>query len=140
MKNLDDIRVEINAVDEELQALIIKRLDLAKDVAEYKKANNLPILDRDRELWILDHITEDKSPDLVVPLRETYETLFRRRPVVARASSSIQMKASSTASKPPSPTTHFQRRAASPSAATPTISPSLRRFSTIHAASSSTTI
>ena len=50
MKNLDDIRVEINAVDEELQALIIKRLDLAKDVAEYKKANNLPILDRDREL------------------------------------------------------------------------------------------
>ena len=37
MKNLDDIRVEINAVDEELQALIIKRLDLAKDVAEYKK-------------------------------------------------------------------------------------------------------
>ena len=77
MKNLDDIRVEINAVDEELQALIIKRLDLAKDVAEYKKANNLPILDRDRELWILDHITEDKSPDLVVPLRETYETLFR---------------------------------------------------------------
>lgn len=77
MKNLDDIRVEINAADEELQALIIKRLDLAKDVAEYKKANNLPILDRDRELWILDHITEDKSPDLVVPLRETYETLFR---------------------------------------------------------------
>ncbi len=80
MKNLDDIRVEINAVDEELQALIIKRLDLAKDVAEYKKANNLPILDRDRELWILDHITEDKSPDLVVPLRETYETLYQRRP------------------------------------------------------------
>lgn len=77
MKNLDDIRVEINAVDEELQNLIIKRLDLAKNVAEYKKANNLPILDRDRELWILDHITEDKSPDLVVPLRETYETLFR---------------------------------------------------------------
>lgn len=77
MKNLDEIRTEINAVDDELLALIEKRLDLAKDVAEYKKANKLPILDRDRERWILDHITEDKSADLVVPLRETYETLFR---------------------------------------------------------------
>lgn len=77
MKNLDDIRVEINDVDAQLQELIIQRLNLAKDVAEYKKANNLPILDRDRELWILDHITEGKSADLVVPLRETYETLFR---------------------------------------------------------------
>lgn len=77
MKNLDDIRVEINDVDKDLLELIIRRLDLSKEVAEYKKANNLPILDRDRELWILDHITEDKSPDLVVPLRETYETLFR---------------------------------------------------------------
>ncbi|MEE0434812.1 MAG: chorismate mutase [Peptococcaceae bacterium] len=77
MKNLDDIRVEINSVDEQLLDLIIQRLNLSKEVAEYKKANNLPILDRDRELWILDHITEDKSADLVEPLRETYETLFR---------------------------------------------------------------
>ena len=34
MKNLDEIRVEINAVDDELLNLIIKRLDLTKDVAE----------------------------------------------------------------------------------------------------------
>ena len=77
MKNLDEIRVEINEVDDELLRLIVKRLDLAKDVAAYKKANDIPILDRARELWILDHITEDKAPDLVVPLRETYESLFR---------------------------------------------------------------
>ena len=77
MKNLDEIRVEINNVDNELLRLIIKRLDLAKDVAAYKKANDIPILDRSRELWILDHITENKSPDLIVPLRETYESLFR---------------------------------------------------------------
>ena len=77
MKNLDDIRSEINAVDDELLKLIIRRLNLSKDVAAYKKANDLPILDRSREEWILDHITEDMDSDLVVPLRETYETLFR---------------------------------------------------------------
>lgn len=77
MKNLDDIRVEINAVDDELLNLIIKRLNLSKEVAAYKKANDIPILDRARELWILDHITEGKDADLVVPLRETYESLFR---------------------------------------------------------------
>ena len=104
-----------------------------------KKANNLPILDRDRELWILDHITEDKSPDLVVPLRETYETLFR---VARRRQSQLidpdesfinGIKATFTDDA-------FQQRAASPSAATLTICPSLRRFSIIRAASSSTTI
>ena len=58
MKNLDDIRVEINAVDDELLSLIIKRLNLSKEVAAYKKANNIPILDRARELWILYHITK----------------------------------------------------------------------------------
>ena len=82
MKNLDDIRVEINAVDDELLSLIIKRLNLSKEVAAYKKANNIPILDRARELWILDHITKGKDADLVVPLRETYESIFlvsRRR-------------------------------------------------------------
>ncbi|MDO4280760.1 MAG: chorismate mutase [Peptococcaceae bacterium] len=77
MKNLDDIRVEINAVDDQLLDLIVKRLNLSKEVAEYKKANDMQILDRSRELAILDRITEDKSPDLVVPLRETYESLFR---------------------------------------------------------------
>lgn len=77
MKKLDDIRVEINAVDDELLNLIIKRLNLSKEVAAYKKANDIPILDRARELWILDNITEGKDADLVVPLRETYESLFR---------------------------------------------------------------
>lgn len=77
MKNLNDIREEINTLDDELLTLIIKRLDLSKEVAAYKKANQLPITDRTREEWILDDITKEKSDDLIMPLRETYETLFR---------------------------------------------------------------
>lgn len=77
MKNLDDIRKEINEVDDQLLDIIIRRLNLSKEVGEYKLANNLPIVDRSRELWILDHMTEGKAPDLIVPLRETYESLFR---------------------------------------------------------------
>jgi chorismate mutase/prephenate dehydratase len=77
MKNLEDIRKEINEVDDQLLDIIIHRLNLSKEVGEYKLANNLPIVDRDRELWILDKMTEGKSEDLVIPLRETYESLFR---------------------------------------------------------------
>lgn len=77
MKDLTEIREEINSLDDELLSLIIKRLDLSKEVAAYKKANHLPITDRTREEWILEDITKEKSTDLIAPLRETYETLFR---------------------------------------------------------------
>ncbi|MCH5202284.1 MAG: chorismate mutase [Oscillospiraceae bacterium] len=56
MRNLEEIRQEINSIDKELLALFIKRMDCARDVGNYKKANNIPILNTDREQEILDRI------------------------------------------------------------------------------------
>ncbi|MBQ5430112.1 MAG: prephenate dehydratase [Lachnospiraceae bacterium] len=49
MKDLKDIRVEIDAIDNQLLELYHQRLLLAGNVAEYKIANHRPVLDKKRE-------------------------------------------------------------------------------------------
>lgn len=49
MYNLENARKIINEVDVQLAALFEKRMEAVKMVAEYKKQNNLPIFDENRE-------------------------------------------------------------------------------------------
>ena len=49
MRSLDDLRLEINEIDEGLSLLLKRRLLAARGVAEYKAANNLPICHKGRE-------------------------------------------------------------------------------------------
>ena len=51
--NLEEIRKEISAINDDMLALFIKRMELSAQVAAYKKANGLPTLDRKREEAIL---------------------------------------------------------------------------------------
>ena len=43
MTNLQEIRSRLDTLDDQLTALFLERMDLAAQVAEYKKENNLPI-------------------------------------------------------------------------------------------------
>ena len=56
MRDLADIRKEIDGIDKELIELFKKRMDCAKAVGEYKKANNVPILNQKREDEILGEV------------------------------------------------------------------------------------
>lgn len=56
MKDLSQIRKEIDAIDSQLVELFRQRMDCAKGVAEYKKANNIPILNTGRENEVLDKV------------------------------------------------------------------------------------
>ncbi len=60
--NLDEIRKEISAINDEMLALFIRRMELSRQVARYKKANGLPTLDRKREEAILQGVA-DKTSD-----------------------------------------------------------------------------
>jgi monofunctional chorismate mutase len=51
--NLDELRKAIDAVDTEMMELFKKRMELSYMVGEYKKENNLPVLDSTREKEIL---------------------------------------------------------------------------------------
>jgi chorismate mutase/prephenate dehydratase len=58
MKDLGEIRTEIDKIDTELIALFKKRMDCAKAVGIYKKENNIPVLNQNRENEILDNVEE----------------------------------------------------------------------------------
>ena len=53
MKNIDEIRQEIDEVDRELVSLFEKRMKLVYYVAKYKIENNLPVLNEEREQKVI---------------------------------------------------------------------------------------
>ena len=59
MTKLERARLIINEVDKEMLDLFIKRMDAAKMVGEYKKENNLPIFDANREKEIPEELKEE---------------------------------------------------------------------------------
>lgn len=71
MTELEKCRIEIESIDKQLVELFEKRMDVAVKVAEYKKENNLPIYDKDRETQLIQkNVRELKN--------EEYEILLRR--------------------------------------------------------------
>ena len=53
MKDLKQCREQLDYIDLEIIKLFEKRMSIIKDVAIYKKENNLPILDETREEMML---------------------------------------------------------------------------------------
>ncbi|WP_297420010.1 prephenate dehydratase [Clostridium sp.] len=49
MADLDDYRIKIDEIDKEITKLFEERMDTVIKIANYKKDNNLPIFNRDRE-------------------------------------------------------------------------------------------
>lgn len=56
MKDLNQIRQEIDSIDKQLIELFKQRMDCAKAVGEYKKANSIPVLNQSRENQVLDKV------------------------------------------------------------------------------------
>lgn len=89
MKDLQDIRLEINEIDKEIAKLYERRMDAVTKVAEYKMANGIPVLDQGREDAVIErnsaYITNPEyKPFYVSFLKETMaisrtyqEKLFR---------------------------------------------------------------
>ena len=53
MKTLEESRIEIDEIDNKIIELYEKRMQVVKDVVEYKIENNIPILDANRESSML---------------------------------------------------------------------------------------
>lgn len=70
--DLNDYRKEIDEIDEQLLALFVRRMETAGDIAAYKKANGLRVLDMRREKEKLREIA-DKTPE---ELREYALSLY----------------------------------------------------------------
>ena len=54
MNLLENARERINKIDAEMAKLFAERMDAARDVAEYKKQNGMPIFDASREAQVIE--------------------------------------------------------------------------------------
>lgn len=76
-KNLDDLRKEIDALDDEIIALFEKRMQACLAVGNYKKTHDVPVLNANREQEVIERLVK-KAPSLQKNfIRDLYETIFR---------------------------------------------------------------
>ena len=70
---LEEIRKEIDKIDNEILSLLAKRKALAKEIALIKKSKNMPVLDEKREAELIKRLKKKSkelglNEDLVVSL------------------------------------------------------------------------
>ena len=73
---LKDLREEIDKIDSALLPLFLKRMDIAAQVADYKKTHNLPIHVPSREREILQDLAEKAGPVMADYVQQLYKTIF----------------------------------------------------------------
>lgn len=76
MKDLLEIREQINNIDNQIIELWKERMALSLEVAKYKKENHIPILDSKREAELLNRIGDMAGDDLEVYSRVLYDTIM----------------------------------------------------------------
>ncbi len=74
--NLEECRKEIDSIDKELVALFVKRMNVAKDVAEYKRATGKAVYDSERERRLLEKVEENAGDEFGDYARRLYSSIL----------------------------------------------------------------
>ena len=74
--NSQEIRGKIDAIDDQMAELFCQRMNLAAQIAQYKKANNMPVLNTGREREILSKMARLCGEELEGYIRVLYSTMF----------------------------------------------------------------
>ncbi len=90
--NLQEIRSQLDQIDDQMTALFAKRMNLVTEVAAYKKEKGLPILDTGRERQIINRVTQEAGKDLERYTKLLYQTIFN----VSRAYQAEQLRPQSS--------------------------------------------
>ena len=73
---LQELRSEIDRIDNELVRLFAERMDVAAKIGDYKKARNLPVFVPAREREKLQDVAEKAGPEMANYTRVLYSMLF----------------------------------------------------------------
>jgi chorismate mutase/prephenate dehydratase len=77
MGKLDKLRNEIDDIDKKLIELFEKRMEIVLEVAEYKKKNNIPILNREREHEVINkNVSYLRDKRMQKETQEFFESLM----------------------------------------------------------------
>ena len=73
---LKELRDQIDTIDDELVSLFTKRMELSAQIADYKKANRMPIHVPSREREILQEVAAKAGPEMSNYARVLYSMIF----------------------------------------------------------------
>lgn len=71
--DLEQLRDGINNIDHQLMELLDKRFELVKQVGAFKKENKLPIVDNDRQKFILEKANNFNNSSSI---KKIYQQIF----------------------------------------------------------------
>ena len=74
--DLNELRLEIDKIDNQLVQLFTQRMEVSARIADYKKANNLPIFVPTREAEKLRDVAQKAGVDMEVYTKVLYDLLF----------------------------------------------------------------
>ena len=72
--DLKELRNKINEIDNELLSLYLKRMNISKQIAQYKKEHNLPIYDSKREEELINNLLNKIDNN---ELKENYKKIIQ---------------------------------------------------------------
>ena len=75
-KDLEQLRAEIDGLDQQIVELFKARMEAAGEVAGYKKEHGLPVLDAGRERTLLNKIAQQAGEELGDYAQSVYRTLL----------------------------------------------------------------
>lgn len=76
MKTIDELRSEIDEIDDGLVSLFLQRLAVVKEVGEAKKTLSLSVEDKDRENAVIERLTVNKTGEEKKKITELYNKIF----------------------------------------------------------------
>lgn len=75
-KTLEELREEIDQIDQQMVSLFQARMEAASQVAEYKKEKGLPVLDAARERALMEKVAEQVGEELADYTQSMYRTIL----------------------------------------------------------------
>ena len=76
MRDIQNLREEIDQIDTEIVRAFQRRMDVALDIAKYKQENGLPVFNPGREREVINRVAENCAPEMVMYAKLLYNTLF----------------------------------------------------------------
>ena len=74
--NMNEIRGQIDTLDDEIRAAFLERMALSAKIAAYKQENGLPIHCPAREEEILSRLSAGLDAEMATYIKVLYDTLF----------------------------------------------------------------
>ena len=75
--DITQLRKQIDTIDDEIVRLFCQRMGISAQIADFKKENNMPILDSGRESQIIERLSQAAGVEFASATRQLYQTIFQ---------------------------------------------------------------